>query len=133
MVMIRRAVASPTNRNIEILVKILFIFVILLLLPTLVTAAGGFKESKKKRKRYDLQLRNLRVDCAKEVCKAMIAEESMNCVFICMSPSCYDKVFENPLEDGEINLVLGKEFDECVRQDFRELFQKRRVSPEMFA
>lgn len=134
-------------------VKLLLMLLILLLLPKLVYGGGagagaGGSVSRKNRKRAEQEIRLLRTACMRDTCGAYLAEESVNCVLLCMSPACYEIVFgeeENhkddetestnggqrhysgPLEDGEIDLNRGKEYDDCIKHEFRTLQKSRRM------
>ena len=97
-------------------------------------------------KRYKYKLRSLREDCQNSLnqpCALLIPEESLNCVNACISAICYQQVFNStttemehndetgsttttsiiirePLEDGEIDVVRAKEFDQCVMNQLRQ-------------
>jgi molecular chaperone DnaJ len=48
-------------------------------------------------------------------------DEGMNCVYKCLSSTCYDTVYgDNPLEDGEIDTVRYRTYQNCVRQEFKK-------------
>ena len=83
-------------------------------------------------------------------CALLIPEESLNCVNECISATCYQQVYHSttqilenphpeddvsrsttstmieqqqqrePLEDGEIDVVRAKEFDQCVMNELRQ-------------
>ena len=135
-------------------IKLLLILLILLLLPKLVHGGGagagtGGSVSKKNRKRAEQEIRLLRTACMRDTCGAYLAEESVNCVLLCMSPACYEMVFGEegknpddetetestkgvqrhygPLEDGEVDLNRGKEYDDCIKHEFRTLQKTRRM------
>jgi hypothetical protein len=108
-----------------IAVKILLVLVILFLLPKLVTSG---RNSRTRTKRLDTELRSTRVLCEKDICSAFIPEESMNCVFLCVSPSCYEQIYAiSPLEDGEIDIPRAKEFEQCVKDELKTMRQRDRV------
>jgi hypothetical protein len=106
-------------------VKILLVLVILFLLPKLVT---GGRQSRTHTKRMDIELRSTRVLCEKDICSGFIPEESMNCVFLCVSPACYENIYAiHPLEDGEIDIPRAKEFEQCVKDELRAMRKRERV------
>jgi hypothetical protein len=105
-------------------VKILLMLIILFLLPKLVT---GGRQSRKRTKRMDIELRSTRVLCEKDICSGFIPEESMNCVFLCVSPACYENIYAiDPLEDGEIDIPRAKEFEQCVKDELKAMRKRER-------
>ena len=114
---------SSNSKFIVIAVKVLFVLIILFLLPKLVEA----KRKKTPPKRTVIEARKLRNLCENEVCGAYLVEENLNCVSICLSPACYEKVYgENPLEDGELDFERAKRFDECFLEESRNARQRQR-------
>jgi hypothetical protein len=106
-------------------VKILLVLIILFLLPKLVT---GGRNSRTRTKRMDTEFRSTRVLCEKDICSGFIPEESMNCVFLCVSPSCYENIYAiSPLEDGEIDIPRAKEFEQCVKDELKAMRKRERV------
>jgi len=93
------------------------------------------KHQRRQQRMAAVQIRQMRFDCALEVCAKYVPEESLNCVFSCLSPSCYQRVYGmHPLEDGEVvDTARAIEFDDCVKNEFRDLNQRRRVEKELFA
>jgi len=122
---------SSSSWWILLLVKILLVLLILFMLPKLVFA----NPRRKRQQRNNRQLiRQLRTSCALETCAAYVPEESLNCVFACLSPSCYDRVYgPDPLEDGEVDVARANQFDDCVRDEFLVLSQRKRVEKTLFA
>jgi hypothetical protein len=109
-------------------VKILLGLIILFLLPKLVS---GGRNSRTRTKRMDTELRSTRVLCEKDICSAFIPEESMNCVFLCVSPSCYENIYAiSPLEDGEIDIPRAREFEQCVKDELKAMRKRERVAVE---
>ena len=113
---------SSTNKHVILLVKILFVLIILLLLPQFVT-------SKRKRtppKRNVLEARKLRQHCETTVCAAYILEENLNCISACLSPACFDQVYgQDPLQDGELDFIRAKAFDECFLEETRNAKRRK--------
>jgi hypothetical protein len=106
-------------------VKILLVLVILFLLPKLVT---GGRNSRTRSKRMNIELRSTRVLCEKDICSGFIPEESMNCVFLCVSPACYEHIYGlSPLEDGEIDIPRAKEFEQCVKDELKAMRKRERA------
>lgn len=117
----------PTSYYLLLLVKILLVVIILLWLAPLVTGAAGAaarnNHQRNRRKRSELRARRLRLECQNEgECALLVPEESLNCVNRCMSKDCYARIFANdPLEDGEVDLVRGQQFEDCVQEELRIL------------
>ena len=45
-----------------------------------------------------------------------------NCVLRCMSETCYDSVYgADALEEGEVDVVRGRTFRSCARNELRNL------------
>ena len=119
----------PTNYYLLLLVKICLVVIILLWLAPLVTGdvsrhppSGG----NGRRQRNELRLRNLRLQCQNDgACALLVPEESLNCVNQCLSHDCYEQIFaQDPLEDGEIDVVRGQQFEDCVKEELRNLKKK---------
>ena len=127
----------PTNYYLLLLVKICLVVIILLWLAPLVTghntAAVASSSSTttssartpRSRRRRELHngVRHRRLACQNEgVCALLVPEESLNCVNRCLSPDCYAKLWaHDPLEDGEIDVVRGQQFDDCLQEELRIL------------
>ncbi|CAM9902261.1 unnamed protein product [Ascophyllum nodosum] len=79
---------------------------------------AGTAESmdKRRRKKADRTLYERRRMCEKETCGHLVPLEAQNCVSECISPECYRKTYAEPLEDGEVNMRLGKNFMTCARR-----------------
>jgi hypothetical protein len=104
---------TSSNQFIVVAVKILFVLLILLLLPRLVT-------SKKRQSTKERTNRN-RLDCEVD-CSEYIPEESMNCIFQCMSEECYFSVYGGdniPLEPGEVDVTRMDKFRLCVEVEIK--------------
>lgn len=72
----------------------------------------------------------MRKNCETEVCGSYIPEESLNCISLCLSPSCYEQVYGDdtgPLEPGEIDYERTKRFDECFMEESKMARQRRRT------
>ncbi len=104
--------SSTTSLNyILVAVKILLVLVILLLLPRLVT-------SSRRQTTKQLASRN-RLECEVD-CLEYIPEESMNCIFKCMSKACYSSVYgDSPLEPGEVDVKRMDKFRECAEREMK--------------
>lgn len=119
----------PTNYYLLLLVKICLVVIILLWLAPLVTGSGSrhhYSGGNGRRQRKELRLRNLRLECQNEgECALLVPEESLNCVNQCLSHTCYERIFApDPLEDGEIDIVRGQQFEDCVKEELRNLKKK---------
>jgi hypothetical protein len=117
---------QPTTPSYLLLgVKILLVLIIFFLMPKLVS---GGRNSRTRTKRMDTELRSTRVLCEKDICSGFIPEESMNCVFLCVSPSCYENIYAiSSLEDGEIDIPRAKEFEQCVKDELKAMRKRERV------
>ena len=126
----------PTNYYLLLLVKICLVVIILLWLAPLVTGhntaavasstkSTSFARIPRSRRRRELHngVRHRRLACQNEgVCALLVPEESLNCVNLCLSPDCYAKLWaHDPLEDGEIDVVRGQQFDDCLQEELRIL------------
>ena len=126
----------PTNYYLLLLVKICLVVIILLWLAPLVTGHNtaavassstttSSARTPRSRRRRELHngVRHRRLACQNEgVCALLVPEESLNCVNRCLSPDCYAKLWaHDPLEDGEIDVVRGQQFDDCLQEELRIL------------
>lgn len=111
----------PTNFYLLLAVKIGIIILILLWLAPLVTGGRYSFTTKRRRYRTNVQMQRMRNQCNTEtVCAQLIPEESLNCSNQCISTKCYAEIYAtNPLEDGEVDLIRGQIFEECVRNEVR--------------
>mmetsp|Transcript_5490 Transcript_5490/g.9551 ORF Transcript_5490/g.9551 Transcript_5490/m.9551 type:complete len:134 (+) Transcript_5490:14-415(+) len=115
-----------TNRHLLLAVKILLAVFIIFLLPQLVE---GRRESAgwKRRRLIERKLAQEKLRCQQEVCPNLIHEESMDCIYHCLSPECYDQVYAlSPLEEGEIDFNRSKDFEVCFKEQNRQARIKRR-------
>ena len=56
--------------------------------------------------------------CESTKCAHLYQMENMNCVNKCLSSDCYEQVYKDrPLEDGEINTLLERQFKSCHRKE----------------
>ncbi|CAM9102373.1 unnamed protein product [Pylaiella littoralis] len=93
----------------------------------MLTATTDGLSSKKKRKKTNDSVMERRRVCQEGPCAHLVPLEAKNCVNECVSPDCYRKIFAEPLEDGEINTQLSKNFMSCARKDlkFSTKFQRQ--------
>jgi hypothetical protein len=55
-------------------------------------------------------------------------DEGMNCVYNCLSSECYNTIYgDNPLEDGEIDVVRYRTFQNCVRKEYKKILADNRT------
>ena len=129
-----RVQKKTSNRFLLLLVKILLVLVILLLLPKLVKARSKLNYRNKKQRRHaEVVLNDARMSCEMNACVHFIPEEAMNCVQLCLSPACYQKVYgDEPLEDGEIDVDRAKTFEVCVKEEMRLARKLQRSDPALF-
>ena len=114
----KKAAAPTASSYLLVAVKILLVVVIILLLPKLVTGAStpGGKRNKKLLQQYEA----MRLECARGECKEFLPEESSMCVSNCISTACHQDIYgKNLLEDGEIDVVRGRAFQRCVKDELR--------------
>jgi len=125
------ASSSEPRDWIILTVKVLFVLIILFMLPRLVLTKPT--RHRQRQKRNLVQIRAIRAQCALETCSQYVPEESFNCVFACMSPACQQLVYgDDPLEDGQVDPLRGREFDDCVKGEFHDLAQRKQRSKELF-
>lgn len=125
----RKASPAPaaTQSFVLFAVKVLLVVVILFMLPKLV---DSHFQSRKRRRRSEMEARILRTECYREKCAHLIPEEALNCVFECVSSTCYSNVYaSDPLEDGEVDVARAKAFDDCLKEEMRSS-RSRRASEE---
>ena len=127
-----RVQKQTSNRYMLLAVKILLVLIILLLLPKLVD--GRTRPNRyKKRRRAEVLLQDTRRQCEMEACIRFLPEEAMNCVQLCISPNCYERVYGgNPLEDGELDIDRAQQFELCVKEEMKEARKRQRQNPELF-
>lgn len=121
-----KPISGPSSNSSYVLlaVKILLVLIILFLLPKL---AESGSDTKSRRKRAEVEYRGLRNTCETQACYSWIPEESLNCVFACMSPSCYNQLYGlSFLEDGEIDIDRAREFESCTKSELRAARKRRR-------
>lgn len=70
----------------------------------------------------------LKAECKAKVCNHLPALENSNCILHCASPSCYSKVYTEPLEPGEIDSQYGP-YNACLRNLEQEL---KKLSPPLW-
>jgi hypothetical protein len=116
------------------MVKILLVLIILFWLPPLVLSKkrasrrhrDGIKTIKRlvHRHRWDCEM-----DCLELSYEHMQpAEESMNCIFHCMSPTCFQGIYQPILEPGEVDVRRYELFEQCVEEEIRQ--QRRNKATE---
>jgi hypothetical protein len=114
-----------------LMVKIVLVTIILFWLPPLVDS----KKRTKQRYREDIRTTKRHVDrhrwgCEMECLELSYehltpAEESMNCIFHCMSPSCFQDIYQPILEPGEIDVRRYELFEQCMEEEIRQERRKR--------
>lgn len=59
----------------------------------------------------------------------LIPEESMNCIFQCMSRDCYLSVYGgSPLEPGEVDVPRMDKFRQCVEAEIKSARRRAAAS-----
>lgn len=130
---VRRTKNNGADPWMSFFVKILFVATIILLLPKLVDARRSSRPRRQhqKKKRFR-QIQALRDYCLDEcddndIGTITLLEESLNCVYRCVSDDCYEDVYGNePLEDGEIDMARYKNFEICVLSELKEEARRER-------
>jgi Domain of unknown function (DUF4787) len=112
-------------------VKILLVIIILFWLPPLVIS----KKRTNRRNRNDIKTTKRRVhrhrwdceiDCLELSYEYMLpAEESMNCIFHCMSPTCFQEIYRPILEPGEVDILRYELFEKCLEEEIRQERRQR--------
>ena len=125
-----RRVESSSNSYMVLFVKILFVLVILFMLPSMVEGGSRRRKREKRNRRanskagivYRRRL-NCEADCMEHI---VYAEEAMNCIQECVSPTCFQEIYETPLEPGEIDLDKAKRLQACAEKEVVELRKTER-------
>ena len=109
-----------SNNYVVLFVKILLVIIILLWLPNTV---DGKRRGRKRRRAKALltMVHRKRAECEMK-CMHLhpVVEESMNCVFDCISSKCYQELYSaSPLEPGEIDLTRASQFEYCAKNELR--------------
>jgi len=83
---------QSSNRYVLLAVKILLALIIFLLLPKLIESRRSTMKkfnyrNKRQRRLAEVVLKETRLICEMHICRAIIAEEAMNCVQVCISPA----------------------------------------------
>ena len=95
--------------NMQIEIIYLTIFLLAMISPWALAKGANSVERK---------LSQARNSCETTKCAHLYPMESMNCVNECISSECYKQVYgERPLEDGEINTLLERQFKSCHRKE----------------
>ena len=105
------------------------IFLILLLLPQIVHSKR--RRGKNRGRMITNTYKSLRHECESDIskCGTFILEESEDCVTACMNTICHEKYYSsNPLENGEVDDVRERQFDNCVKEELRREENERRRS-----
>jgi len=129
---------QSSNRYVLLAVKILLALIIFLLLPKLIESRRSTMKkfnyrNKRQRRLAEVVLKETRLICEMHICRAIIAEEAMNCVQVCISPACYQQHYDlEPLEDGELDIERARLFELCVQTELRDVRKRQRQTPELF-
>ncbi|CAJ1965761.1 unnamed protein product [Cylindrotheca closterium] len=117
----RRVESSSSNSYMVFFVKVLFVLVILFMLPSMVEGGSRRRRREKKNRRSNAKtaiVYRRRLDCEADCMERIIyAEEAMNCIQECVSPTCFQEIYETPLEPGEIDLNKAKRLQTCAEQE----------------
>ena len=84
------------------------------------------KNKNKRNQSLDREVKAKRADCEvqlredRECNKSGIEME--NCILKCMSNMCYGNIYAgDPLEEGEVDIIRGRNFRSCARNELRQL------------
>lgn len=123
-----RRVESSSNYYMVLFVKILFVLVILFMLPSMVD--GGRRKREKRNRRANTvsgivhrKRQSCEADCMEHI---IYAEEAMNCIQECVSSTCFQEIYETPLEPGEIDLDKANRLQNCAKQEVVETRKNER-------
>lgn len=108
-------------------VKILFVLIIIFMLPSLVD--GKRKREKKRRRANSVAgiVYRKRLECEADCMEHIkYAEEAMNCIQECVSPICYNDIYDTPLEPGEIDVDKALRLKTCAESEVTEIRRKER-------
>jgi hypothetical protein len=124
----------------------MLVVIILLWLAPLVTSKPSRRRRESRRESTHFggggsrqqQIYNARNWCetANETCASMIAEESLNCIFECVSPNCFAEIYgkeplePGPLEPGEVDIKRAQEFEDCASEQLRQARREQRQEQE---
>lgn len=86
-------------------------------------AMSASQKTKRATGRFDASIKQAKKECAQRIdqeadptCVATLVDRE-NCVLKCMEPACYDQIYgQDPLEEGEVDVVRGKAFRQCQRE-----------------
>ncbi|QDZ20670.1 hypothetical protein HOP50_04g31920 [Chloropicon primus] len=124
--MVRGWASSPSMAR---SVAVLAVALLLVACETAVPVEAKGKGSKGKRKTHlggvDKEYYKLRDECTGG-CTGGSDVQKENCVLLCVSPECYEKIYgSDPLEEGELDTTRGRLFRTCVRtKDKRKATQQ---------
>jgi len=91
--------------------------------------ALGSSARKRKKRLAEKRYRKLKQDCEtlEEKCGLLLPGENMNCVFKCISPTCYEAIYtDEPLEDGEVDLKRESLLAKCAKKELKLMMQRKR-------
>lgn len=70
---------------------------------------------------YDSIWKKKQAECKETIeCRKYVPDEAMNCVNRCISEKCFGLVYEEPLEDGEIDIERQRKFTSCLRDELKK-------------
>ena len=86
-------------------------------------AMAASQKTKRITGRHDASIKQAKKECARRIdeegdptCVATLVDRE-NCVLKCMEPECYEQIYgQDPLEEGEVDVVRGKAFRQCQRE-----------------
>ena len=86
------------------------------------------KKSRRRRERSNAkqQLRARQMECEQECLRQWLPEEAMNCIHTCRSPICFEQIYSEPLEPGQIDLDKAGQFNKCTLTEILDLRRKER-------
>jgi|MDTB01.3.fsa_nt_gb hypothetical protein len=79
----------------------------------------------------DRKMTQAKNSCETTKCAHLYQMENLNCVNECVSSECYKQVYaDSPLEDGEINTLLERQFKSCHRKEITSAKRNRNREAE---
>lgn len=123
-------------------VKVLMVVIILLWLPPLVTSSKNKRRRNNQRrhtgtsKTIHQQLHRHRLDCEMDCLEVvhkriLPSVESMNCIFACLSPACFQEIYQPiTLEPGEVDIQRYELFEACAQEEIREKRKQQQATPQ---
>ena len=66
------------------------------------------------------------MQCEEECLSQWLPEEAMNCINACRSSICFERIYAEPLEPGQVDLDKADQFHKCSVAEIMDLRKKAR-------